>query len=408
MTVKHYSVLGIYTDKLTIITVLLQRPVSPSSKMAILSRRLENAQSASDFIVGTPPIQDKRITLSRKVKSELNFARLGDYGVDGSVPRSVDSGFSGNGDPLPDEVEPIPAMVEPAADLEAFVALQELGSLVARKRGIDTGKFLTGLMQLYSSMSKNIEHEASSEALGEETNMGSLDPAQTHIKTPYDPEHIVRHVRSQPLLGSAQRRRRHFSFEPGDDQLAALGRELKAHETQGTSNFKKLDAASGGKTISPSSSLSHNVDIQKPSKIPSPIQRPGLESVRRESSNSSVRTALHRPDTEERRDSRSSVLTAFRHNSSGSLRPVTQSRSSSVHTSRHGEGHSPGSANSLGVRHSFAAMAAARAVDQADKLVPKNVAAQPASIAPALGSFARAIRLSEKAQMENALSHEHL
>jgi hypothetical protein len=79
-----------------------------------------------------------------------------------------------------------------------------------------------------------------------------------------------------------------------------------------------------------------------------------------------------------------------------------------VHTSRHGEGHSPGSASSLGVRHSFAAMAAARAVDQADKLVPKNVAAQPASIAPALGSFARAIRLSEKAQMENALSHEHL
>ncbi|KAF2444230.1 hypothetical protein P171DRAFT_28826 [Karstenula rhodostoma CBS 690.94] len=381
--------------------VLLHRPVSPSSKMAMLSRRLENAQSTSDFIVGTPPTQDKKVTLSRKVQSELNLARLGDPAIDGSVPRSVDSGFSGNGDPLPDEVDPLSVMVEPAIDLEAFVALKELGSLVARKRGIDTNKFLTGLMQLYSMVPENAGHGPSYETPGEEINMSRLYAAEKTIQVPSTPERTVRHVRSQPLLGSAQRSQRHFSFEPGDDQLAALGRELEAHETEGSSNSNEVDAASGGHAIPSQSDVSRNADMQKPSKIPSPIQRPGLESIRRESSSSSVRTVLQKPDTEERRNSRASVLTAFRQDSIGSLRPVTQSRSSSVHTLGHGEGHSSGSTGSFGVRRSFAAMAAVRAVDQADSSMPKTIAAQSASISPALRSSVRASRLSEKAQMEN-------
>lgn len=376
--------------------------------MAMLSRRLENAQSTSEFVVGTPPTQEEKVTLSRKVQSELNLARFGNPDIDSSVPRSVDSGFSGNGDPLPDEVDLLPVTAEPAIDLEAYVALRELGSLVARKRGIDTNKFLAGLKQLYSTVPENFEHEPSYEAPGEEFNMRSLDIVERPVKFPSTPERIVQHVRSQSLLGSAQRSRRHFSFEPGDDQLAALGRELKAHETEGSTIWNEVDAAPGGQLLPSRSSLSRNTDVQKPSKIPSPIQRPGLESVWRESSSSSVRTVLQRTDMEERRNSRSSVLTVFRQDSSGSLRHVTQSRSGSVHTLRHGEGPSSDSAGSLRVRRNFAAMAAARAVDQADNSVPKNIAAQSASIAPALGSLARASRLGEEAQLENALPHEHL
>ncbi|KAL5431954.1 hypothetical protein PMIN07_008813 [Paraphaeosphaeria minitans] len=388
--------------------VLLHRPVSPSSKMAMLSRRLENAQSTSDFVVGTPPIQEKKVTLSRKVQSELNLAHLGDPGVDGSVPRSVDSGFSGNGDPLPDELDPLLAMVEPAIDLEAFIALKELGSLVARKRGINTNRFFTGLMQLLSMDPEHGHYEPSHEAPDEGIITSSFDAADKPVNVPSTPERFARHVHAQPLRGSAQRSRRHFSFEPGDDQLAALERELQAYGTEGSSNSIEVDAASDGQALPLQSSVWRNADTHKPSKIPSPIQRPGLESVRREDSNSSVRTTFQGPDEAERRSSRSSVLTAFRQDSNGSSRPVAQSRSSSVNTLRHVEAHSSGSTGSLGTRRNIATMAAVRAADQAGTSMPKTVAAQSASIAPASGSSARASRLSEKAQMENALPHEHL
>ncbi|KAL1602732.1 hypothetical protein SLS60_006153 [Paraconiothyrium brasiliense] len=212
--------------------VLLRRPVSPSSKMTILFRCLENAQSVTDFAVGTPPAQEK-VTLSRKVHSELNLARLGINCIDDSVPRSIDSGFSGNGDPLPDEVEPSPVMVEPAVDLEAFVALKELGTLVARKRGIDTDKFLTGLMQLYSMPPDNIEHKPKFGAPGQVITTSPFEPVGNTCKASSNMKDAVRQVRSQPPIGSVQRNRRHFSFEPGDDQAAALERQFKAHDTEG-------------------------------------------------------------------------------------------------------------------------------------------------------------------------------
>ena len=121
--------------------------------MAILSRQLEQVQDKSNFTVGTPPSRDKNTTLSRKMKSELNLAQLGKTGGDNLVPQSIEtieSGFSGKGDPLPDEEEPRPTIVGSAIELDAFVALQELGTLVARKKGLDTKMFLAGLMQLYS------------------------------------------------------------------------------------------------------------------------------------------------------------------------------------------------------------------------------------------------------------------
>ncbi|KAF1970409.1 hypothetical protein BU23DRAFT_212293 [Bimuria novae-zelandiae CBS 107.79] len=385
--------------------VLLQRPVSPSTKMAFLSRHFDNAQTESNFTVGTPPSQDKKATLSRKVQSELDLVRLAKTGTNNSIPRSLESGFSGTGDPLPDEVERPPDMVETAVDLEAFVALQELGTLVARKKGIDTNAFLTGLMQLYSLPRKEDISAPPYEAPSEEASTCSLESAVESANTQETPERTIRHAHSQPQLGSAQKRQRHFSFEPGDDQMAPLEEKLRICEmdnSSDSSDSSEGDMAFGRPTVHSPRSMRLDEDTQKPTKIPSPVQRPGLESVRRKGSDSSVRTVRRTTDND-RRDSSSSVLTAFRHSSSGSHRPVTQSRSSSGHTLRSSDGHRSDSVGSPRVRHSIAAMAAARAVDQADKSTSRSNPIQSNAKVPAVGSCARAKDGSEKAQMENVL-----
>lgn len=350
--------------------------------MAILSRHLENDDYANNVIVGTPSTQENEITLSRKVRSELNLAGLERNWMDDSVTRSVESGFSGKGDPLPDEVEPLPVMVEPAVDLDAFVALQELGTLVARKRGIDAKKFLTGLMQLYSMGPDNADRAMDYEMPSENTNASSVEPIASPDDTPSTTERILRHTSSQPQLKSTQRCRRHFSFEPGDDQVTALEEQLAAYEIEDPSSSEEPGVAAVRRTVSSRRNRSPNADIPKPSKIPSPaLQQTGLKSVRREGSDSSVRTALKRRDTEERRDSRSSVLTQFRQNTSGSLRLEMQSRSNSVRTLQRDEDHQSSSARWLGSRHNVAAIAAARAVDQADNSVCKKKTVQSSSMA---------------------------
>lgn len=330
-------------------------------------------------------MQEKKITLSRKVQSELNLLRLGDPAIISSVPRSVNSGFSDNGDPLPDEVDPLQVIVEPPIDIDAFVALKELGILVAQRCGMDVNQFVTGLMQLYSRDPVHREYEPFYGNFDD--NKDYLDALNTPAQIPSTPEHIVRQVRSQPLLGSAQRSRRHFSFEPGDDQLAALERALQSHNTEGAPNASEADPASGRQAFPSRSNASRSVGTQKPSKIPSPIHRPGLESVRRESSNSSARTVLQRSDMEEWRSSRSSVLTAFRQDSTGSSRPVSQSRSSSINTLRHSEGRPSGSTSSLALRRIFATTTV-KAVDQVDDSIAETIAAQATTMAPASGSSA--------------------
>lgn len=384
-------------------SVLLQRPVSPSSRMAILSRQLQNAHFMGDFMVGTPPVQGNA-TLSRNAQSELDLSRLGAQCRDGLISRSVESGFSGNGDPLPDEIEPLPVMVEPTADLEALVALQELGSLVARKKGLDTNTFLTGLMHLYSSVPKDSDYANIYTRHCEELTASPPESREDTAEAPPTPDQNVRPAPSYERLRSTQGCRRQYSFEPGDDQVAALERKLRVHGMEMSSSSDD-DEDSGEQMVHSLRGPSYTPEKHKPSKIPSPLQRSGLENFRRESSISSAITSVRRTDTDDRRDSRSSVLTAFRHNSSGSLRPVTQSRSSSAHTSRHSEGHSSCSTGSLKVGHNVAAIAAARAIDHADTSMLQDNAPQFTLLASSSGSSARIGRPSRSAQTENALPH---
>src|SRR5688500_14183696 len=105
--------------------------------MTALSTQFVN--DMDDLSVGTLPESIKNVTLSRKVQSELNLAAMQKTRPSWSFISSVASGFLGeSGDPLPDEMTILehPGM-EPATECEALVALRVLGTLVARRRGLD-------------------------------------------------------------------------------------------------------------------------------------------------------------------------------------------------------------------------------------------------------------------------------
>ena len=123
------------------------------------------------------------------------------------------------------------------------------------------------------------------------------------------PKREIQQTQCHSLADSEQKRRRHFSFEPGDD--FAFPTALAAHLPE------SVPQSQGHSTES--SPLS--ADAPKPSKIPSPIQQPAFGNVRREGSVPTLRS-LDSPVQDDRRDSRSSVLTVFRENSHGSMRDV--------------------------------------------------------------------------------------
>jgi hypothetical protein len=289
--------------------------------MAALSRQFSTIGFTGELPIGTPPLQDTGEFLSRKVKSELDLANLGVMGISTSVPHSIDSGFSRTGDPLPDELESS-ATLDPGIDCDAFVALQELGSLVARRKGINTSQFINGLLQLLV-MAENTAEDNKEPELGHDTNGDYNNESASddvNIDETLTPKHRLRNFKSQPQLGSDQRRRRHFSFEPGDDKIRNLDDDTMPCRTiQRTSS-----------TESTCSDLAHEeqesstLQMQpKPSKIPSPVQTPGLGSVR---SKNSLPGLQH----DHRRTSTSSVLTAFRQSSNASLHPLSKSKDNSV------------------------------------------------------------------------------
>jgi hypothetical protein len=288
--------------------------------MTALSRQFSTSGFADDLPVGTPPSQDARVFLSRKAKSELDLSKLGPMGISNSNPHSIDSGFSRTGDPLPDEIEPPSAMMNPGIDCDAFVALQELGTLVARKKGINTDQFVNGLMQLLEMVEHATEDSKVAEPGEDNDSDCNIKPTENDIGVDQTltPKHRLRHFGSQPHLGSEPRRRRHFSFEPGDDEIEKLDGARRAPSTNST------DSDSTNQWSEPSTlQMQLSTDLAKPSKIPSPVQRFGFGSIRSQN-------ALSGPQHDDRRTSTSSVLTAFRQNSTGSLRPALQSRSSSV------------------------------------------------------------------------------
>lgn len=284
------------------------------------------------------------MTLSRKVQSELNLASLTTVGDTQSITSSAASGFSeSTGDPLPDEATMLNSTtMKTTIECEALVALRELGTLVARRQGLRVDKFNNGLMELFSTTKGP---EAPFQSINEEDEDMQTSPLHKSYEgsgsqQDLTPRRPLRKFQSQPQLNMKRKHRRQFSFEPGADQLQALKDEFGTHNDQILNSESDdsdtplllqahrptLDSQS---TNSASSLQTLNADFDKPSKIPSPVQASGRVHPRRENSASSQHS-VYVGSEESRRDSRSSVTTAFevRTNSSGNVRP-SQSRTGS-------------------------------------------------------------------------------
>jgi hypothetical protein len=153
----------------------------------------------------------------------------------------------------------------------------------------------------------------------------------------------LRRFQSQPQLSQLsrdQKRRRHFSFEPGEDQLHASREEISLAASE-TSLYPKKSAGAESEQSQDDAGLqfsfpTHDLDIS--TKIPSPVHAYG--SVRCKASISSMQSVSVRAH-DGRHDSQSSIsqasiLTAFRDNQMDSLRPgsIASSRSSSYKNQR--------------------------------------------------------------------------
>ncbi|RII10946.1 hypothetical protein CUC08_Gglean006947 [Alternaria sp. MG1] len=359
---------------------LLSRPLSPSGKMIVLSTQFTN--DGAKLIVGTPPEVNHNLTLSRKVQSELNLTAIHKTKPSRSFTSSVTSGFSGgSGDPLPDEMAVLEHTgMEPATECEALVALRELGTLVARRRGLEISSFNHSLMMLFSQTrpaERIVEGIEERDARPSRQGMGSNSGKPQYADTSLAPRHNLRKFQSQPHLSTTQKHRRQFSFEPGADQLEALAEEFGALD--GETNESGSDdsdtpllmraerpALDTQSIRSTSSSQNLGADLAKPSKIPSPVQTMGRS--RREDSASSLQSVYARPQ-DSRRESRSSVITAFREHLSGNIRPELQSRHSSINDLRASDS-STASREQIGatrLRNSNMAVAAARAASDASQ-----------------------------------------
>jgi hypothetical protein len=344
--------------------------------MQALSKQFRD--TVTELPVGTPPVdspgEKKKITLSRKVQSELNLVALKKTRVSPSIS-SVASAFSVmSGDPLPDETATLnQAPMDPAAECDALVALRELGTLVARRRGLDANTFNDGLMMLFiktnavETLSGRIEEEDAQPSPPQTIDRNR----RSHHEETQKPRRALRRFSSQPLLNTQNKHRRQFSFEPGADQLQALQEEFRTHHgdeldsNSDDSNSPLMlhaprPALDSYSIMSSSSSLTLSVDFSKPSKIPSPVQT--LGRIRRENSGSSLQSIYARPQ-DSRHNSRTSVLTAFRENSIGSLGSTSQSRTSSIQNLRTVDSSLPSKDQRGRLHSSVLAVAAARVAD---------------------------------------------
>jgi hypothetical protein len=317
--------------------------------MAALSLQFSNTGSVDDLHIGTPPDQDNGVFLSRKVKSELDLCSIGVMDTSNPITQSMESASSRNRNLSSEEIPPLPALLNPGIESNAMIALQELGTLVARKKGINTGRFIDGLMQLLS-MAEHVMEDTEALKLGNHhsgdtnTEPSENDSAVYQMLTP---KHRLRHSRSQPQLDIEQRRRRHFSFEPGDDEIKRLDSDITSYETTQRISPEDVSECDSTDQLPAPTSLGRQLssDLLKPSRIPSPMQRPALGSIRRKNSLPAVQHA-------DRRTSTSSVLTVFRENANGSV-PQGAQRSQT----RNG---------------SIAAIAAARAARSSGMIRPEN------------------------------------
>jgi hypothetical protein len=338
--------------------------------MTALSRHLSRNHFQTDIIIGTPPshVSKTHVRLLRKTSSELEITDPGNS----SLPKSIDSEFSVSGDPLPDEIEASKAaLLGSKVECGAFVALRDLGTLVARRRGIDADKFVENLMLLFLTTDEEDSRRIDLELRGDKEETLIVAPSSPDLEmSGWTPNHHLRRIQSQPyLIYDDQRRRRHFSFEPGDDQVGALENGIDIYQSQENAQ----------ETVSPEfhhtfesqleASLSRrqalNAELRRHSKIPSPLRDHSFGRVRREISVSSILSVSITPQLIDQRDPRPSIVTAIR-GSSGSLRPQSASRSSSINDWRLADVRHPNElTGSLWIQSSNMALAAARAADNA-------------------------------------------
>lgn len=340
--------------------------------MVALSRQLTRVRMPDTSIV--PPRLIGESVLSRKVKSELNLADLRHTNAptapSGAIIPQVasTSGF---------EVKVSSQVGELAGDpleFEAFVALKELGILVARRKGLEVSQFVNGLMALLTGADSRQDVNDFPAHYDKENEVMTADegnqPAED--ETPRPPP---RRPRSLTYLEHDHTRRRHFSFEPGDDQMRELDANLHSYDA-----LSQTDSTDSGFSSSSAFRLfddgletdddgttrllaSSSGEMPKPTMIPSPVQTVGR--VRRENSISSLQSVFIKNIQDDRHNSRTSIQTAFREGASASASIKSKSRSSSSQNVHAAE--SPLSSkerlNSLANRQSNVALAAARAAE---------------------------------------------
>jgi hypothetical protein len=166
---------------------------------------------------------------------------------------------------------------------------------------------------------------------------GLMENDVTPQRPSIEPKRTIRTLPSQPQLDPDKRRRRHFSFEPGEDQLRAWNEKVTtdaASRENGdmsesvssvSDDLRKISIESQAEGLTSPYQIP-NIDLYNASKIPSPVQVFG--SVRREASISSLQSSQPRSN-DGRHNSQSSILTAYRENQNANLHLESSSRSSS-------------------------------------------------------------------------------
>jgi len=148
----------------------------------------------------------------------------------------------------------------------------------------------------------------------EEPRPQPLSPFQGLTKHGHETRRSLRRFQSQPQLSTDPKRGRHFSFELGDDRLE---------------RFESAVNARPQSVVSTRSSQTLRAELQRASNIPSPVGT--LGRGRREEATGRLQTVFARR-TDGRRDSRSSVRTAFREPSRNGGQGASMRGRSSVHT----------------------------------------------------------------------------
>ncbi len=350
--------------------------------MIALSRQMRDAGN-SDLPIGTSLDAMQQPTLSRKASSELNLADM--HYVDvfhDSASEATSRRLQSESSKITDKAD---RLVEDIVEYDAVIALKELGTLVARRKGLDGTSFIKSLMAMLSSANKekvtiqppeSTIHKQSPMA---EENMKIADGTGAAGSLPQNP-------RAQSKQALDQERQRRFSFEIGDDRsqeqvsYQALSRtDSTDSETQSSADLclssGSLRTDNGNSTPQQPASGS---DFTRPpaTMIPSPVQTMGR--VRRENSISSIQTTFIQNVQDGRHNSRTSIQTAFGEGSSANTSIKSKSRSSSNQNLLMTQ--SPSSTkrrrnscqNSIESRNSTTALAAARAAESRSSNISRS------------------------------------